>query len=91
MLSHFQVARVAADPAVMPRAAKPSGWRGIVYRRLHGSPRMYYSAYPAMALDAVAQTMRETPAHTQQNWCIFDNTADSEATKDALSLLSRLL
>ncbi len=90
MLSHFQVARVAADPAVVPRAAKPSGWGGIVYQRLHGSPRMYHSAYPAMALDAVARTMRETPAHTQQNWCIFDNTADGEATKDALSLLGRL-
>lgn len=90
MLSHFQVARVGADPAVVPRAAGPSGWDGIVYRRLHGSPKMYYSAYPTMALDAVAQTMREAPAHAREIWCIFDNTAGGEAARDALNLLDRL-
>ncbi len=90
MLSHFQVARVAADPAVVPRAAGPSGWDGIVYRRLHGSPKVYYSAYPTVAIDVVAQTMREAPARAREIWCIFDNTANGEATRDALRLLGRL-
>jgi uncharacterized protein YecE (DUF72 family) len=39
------VARVAADPAVVPEAVRPGGWTGLVYYRLHGSPRIYYSAY----------------------------------------------
>jgi uncharacterized protein YecE (DUF72 family) len=89
-LVSFRVARVAADPAPVPRAATPGGWPGIVYRRLHGSPEMYYSAYDAADLDAIAQTMRETAAHTREHWCIFDNTARGEAAKDALSLLDRL-
>ena len=90
MLSRFQIARVAADPPPVPRAATPGGWPGIVYRRLHGSPKMYYSAYSTEDLDITAQIMRETAARTRENWCIFDNTAQGEATKDALSLLGRL-
>jgi uncharacterized protein YecE (DUF72 family) len=44
-LAAFRVARVAADPAVVPRAAAPGGWPDLVYLRLHGSPKVYYSAY----------------------------------------------
>lgn len=91
MLSRFRVARVAADPAPVPRAAAPGGWPGIVYRRLHGSPEMYHSPYPAGALDDIARAMREEEeAHAREDWCIFDNTARGEATRDALSLLDRL-
>jgi uncharacterized protein YecE (DUF72 family) len=42
LLTEFQVARVAADPAVVPAAAPPGGGDGLVYNRLHGSPEMYY-------------------------------------------------
>jgi uncharacterized protein YecE (DUF72 family) len=90
MLVSFRVARVAADPALVPRAATPGGWPGIVYRRLHGSPEMYYSAYAAADLDVIAQATRETAGQTREHWCIFDNTARGEAAKDALSLLDRL-
>ena len=41
-----RIARVAADPAVVPAAGEPGGWDGLVYYRLHGSPKVYYSAYP---------------------------------------------
>ncbi len=89
VLSQFQVARVAADPATVPDAAAPGGWPGLVYRRLHGSPKMYYSAYAAAELDDVARSMHETAAYAAESWCIFDNTARGEATADALSLLAR--
>jgi uncharacterized protein YecE (DUF72 family) len=77
LLAGFRVARVAADPAVVPRAAQPGGWAGLSYRRLHGSPEMYRSPYPPAALDALAAAMHGNA------WCIFDNTALGEATGDA--------
>jgi uncharacterized protein YecE (DUF72 family) len=83
MLTGFRIARVAADPAVVPRAAEPGGWSGLCYYRLHGSPRMYYSAYQRVAIDALAQRL------TGENgtaWCIFDNTAEGAATHDAMTL-----
>ena len=49
----YRVARVAADPAVVPAAAKPGGWDGLVYYRLHGSPKVYYSAYTDEYLDVL--------------------------------------
>jgi len=89
-LRHFEVARVAADPAVVPRAVAPGGWPGLVYYRLHGSPQMYYSAYEPEYLDALAERMSGSMAHAGMVWCIFDNTARGEATKDALGLLQRM-
>lgn len=89
-LSRFQVARVAADPATVPDAAVPGGWPGLVYRRLHGSPEMYYSAYAAADLDGIARSMRGAAACAAESWCILDNTARGAATKDALSLLARI-
>jgi uncharacterized protein YecE (DUF72 family) len=78
------VARVAADPAVVPRAAEPGGWPELRYFRLHGSPVTYRSAYPPEVLDAVAARLRPG------DWCMFDNTAAGEALGNALGLLSRL-
>jgi uncharacterized protein YecE (DUF72 family) len=88
LLACFQIARVAADPAPVPRAAVAGGWPNLVYRRLHGSPRMYYSAYPAEALARIAEVM--SAADGRDEWCIFDNTALGEATSDALDLLRRV-
>ncbi len=84
LLAGLRVARVAADPAVVPRAGEPGGWLGVVYRRLHGSPRIYYSDYPAAFLERMAGLLRSG------DWCIFDNTAVGEATGDALDLLRRM-
>ncbi len=85
-----QVARVAADPAPVPSAAQPGGWAGLVYYRLHGSPRVYYSAYSEPYLAALAATLREA-ARSAPVWCIFDNTAQGAATDDALAVMERLL
>ena len=88
LLRELAVARVAADPARVPAAAEPGGWRGLTYYRLHGSPRTYYSAYSEEFLAALAarlQVEAEGPA-----WCIFDNTTLGAATGNALDLRSRL-
>jgi uncharacterized protein YecE (DUF72 family) len=87
VLRHWQVARVAADPAILPAAAVPGGWDGFVYYRLHGSPRTYYSAYDEPALHSVAQRLR---AAIVPAWCIFDNTALDAATANALDLTALL-
>ena len=89
LLAELQVARVAADPARHPGAGEPGGWRGLAYWRLHGSPVMYRSSYGervaayAAALEAEAELGCEA-------WCVFDNTASSAATADALALIEAL-
>jgi uncharacterized protein YecE (DUF72 family) len=82
LLAELRVARVAADPARVPAAAQPGGWSGLRYWRLHGSPVMYRSSY-ADRIDTYAELLSE--AHPDC-WCIFDNTASSAATSDALAL-----
>lgn len=89
-LAQVQVARVAADPAPVPRGAVPGGWDGLVYYRLHGSPRMYYSDYPDAYLDELTRTLAAA-ARSVPVWCIFDNTALGAATANALDVLERLV
>ena len=90
MLAAFQVAQVAADPALSPAAARPGGWRGLAYYRLHGSPTIYRSPYSPRYLDALARTLAAHLAAGTPVWCIFDNTAEGAAAADALGLLARL-
>jgi uncharacterized protein YecE (DUF72 family) len=90
MLRRFRIARVAADPARVPAAAETGGYDGLAYLRLHGSPRVYYSAYPPDALDRIAGVLAEKAADGARTWCIFDNTALGAATSDALTVRSRL-
>ena len=90
-LDEWRVARAAADPPTGgPEAATPGGWRGLSYWRLHGSPTLYRSAYDAAALDAYAQRIRDSADAGRPSWCVFDNTAASAATGDALALQARL-
>jgi len=84
LLAEYRVARVAADPAVVPAAAEPGGWRGLRYFRLHGAPRIYYSDYAADDIARYAQRM------SAKSWCIFDNTALGAATGNALALTKAL-
>jgi uncharacterized protein YecE (DUF72 family) len=86
LLKEHRVARVAADPAVVPSASKPGGWPGLIYYRLHGSPVMYTSAYDPARLSALAEELAET-ACTASAWCIFDNTKLGAAVTDALRVL----
>ncbi len=86
MLAASKVARVAADPAKVPEAARPGGWSGLTYHRLHGSPVMYRSAYeePVLA-DLTARLQTESVA--AEAWCMFDNTQLGAAASDALKLM----
>jgi len=85
LLSGFEVARVAADPALHPLAGEPGGWGGFSYFRWHGAPRVYYSAYGPEIIRAFAQCVER---HQRESaWCIFDNTALGAATADALEFM----
>jgi uncharacterized protein YecE (DUF72 family) len=100
LLSSYHVARVAADPSIVARLnveeaemttmPEPGGWSGLVYYRLHGSPRIYYSAYPDSYLQALARTLAEAGRRGARVWCIFDNTAEGSATGDALAVMDML-
>lgn len=90
LLQQLQIARVAADPAPFPGAAEPGGWPGLAYWRLHGSPMMYRSAYSDAALDDYVDRIRAARAAGAEAWCMFDNTASSHATGNALTLMAKL-
>lgn len=89
LLERFHVARAAADPAVCPEATRPGGWEGLVYYRLHGSPRLYYSAYGEEFLAAFAETLKAY-ARRAPVWCFFNNTAEGKATPNALFLREKV-
>jgi uncharacterized protein YecE (DUF72 family) len=91
LLDELRIARVAADPAPVSGADKPSGWRGLSYYRLHGSPRIYYSAYTPEYFAAIAERIASDAAAAVETWCIFDNTAAFAATGDALTTRSLVL
>ena len=88
LLSAHRIARAAADPPRHALAAKPGGWPGLVYCRLHGSPRMYWSAYEDEALERLAALLRADGP--EERWCIFDNTGSGAAAADALRLKALL-
>lgn len=85
MLAARRIARVAADPALVPAAVDPGGWGGFAYWRLHGSPRIYRSAYEAEQIGRYASAIQSCGTEA---WCIFDNTASSAATGNALELVA---
>jgi uncharacterized protein YecE (DUF72 family) len=89
LVSH-RVARVAADPAILEIGKQPGAWNGIVYFRLHGSPRKYWSRYSEEYVDVLAQTLKEQ-SQSADTWCIFDNTASGAAIENALELHRRLV
>lgn len=86
LLRDYGVARVAADPPRALADARPGGWPGLVYLRLHGSPRIYYSAYDEERLRAVTATLEGARASGAEAWCIFDNTASGAAMTNALQV-----
>lgn len=89
LFAERRVARAAADPAVVPEAAEPGGFSGLVYMRLHGAPRTYYSPYSAEQIRQTATRLGEFQRQARESWCIFDNTADGAATGNALELVQR--
>ena len=89
LLRDLRIARVAAHPSRGPGGAEPGGWNGLVYYRLHGFPRVYYSSYDAGFLDALAGRLQRAGA--TPTWCIFDNTTLGAGTANALSVLEALV
>jgi uncharacterized protein YecE (DUF72 family) len=88
MLTRFEIGRVAADPP--PAGAdSPGGWPGIVYFRLHGAPRKYWSAYDEGYVSRLADVLRAVPSSVPA-WCIFDNTASGAALENAWELQSAI-
>lgn len=77
------IARVAADPSPVSLARVPGGWPGFAYWRLHGSPHIYRSSYDEARIEGYATAMRRSSGEA---WCIFDNTASSAATGNALAM-----
>jgi uncharacterized protein YecE (DUF72 family) len=85
-LAGHRIARVLADPVRHAPGQSPGGWPGLVYLRLHGSPRVYYSSYETQVLQALAVRLREAADAGADVWCIFDNTAGQAAAGNALTL-----
>ena len=82
LLRTHRIARVAADPAPHPGAATPGGDSALRYRRWHGSPRTYYSAYDDTTLQDLARRVASERA-AAGHYVIFDNTAHGHAVPNA--------
>jgi uncharacterized protein YecE (DUF72 family) len=89
LLTEFQIARVAADPACVPAANRAGGWSGLAYFRLHGSPRRYFSSYSEDFLKKLAAQLA-TFHDRARVWCVFDNTGSDAAVQNALELTTKL-
>jgi uncharacterized protein YecE (DUF72 family) len=83
LLHKYGVARAAADPPKgAPEAAEPGGSSSLIYYRLHGSSRTYYSNYE----DRFLRDLTARIQSVENAWVIFDNTALSHAYSNALRL-----
>ncbi len=93
LLRSFEVARVATDPPKGSElAARPGGWQGLHYWRLHGAPRTYYSDYERPWLQGFTERLKVQDSKSQQaeTWVIFDNTALGHGTSNAVWLATSL-
>jgi uncharacterized protein YecE (DUF72 family) len=82
----YRIARVAADPARVPSAARIAGHGDWNYWRWHGSPKIYYSAYDDARLQSLAADLTVHARPGREAWCILDNTAEGHAIADAAKL-----
>jgi len=58
----------------------------LVYYRLHGSPRVYWSDYPPDYLEQLSGELIAASEGAADVWCVFDNTAQGFATANAVAL-----
>ncbi len=89
LMKNAEIACVHADPSPVA-GVKPIGDSHTLYLRLHGAPRIYYSAYDQAFIDKVAAQIIAARRGKRRVWCIFDNTASGEAVPNALSLMERI-
>lgn len=85
-LMAFQISQAAVDPSRLSTDSSPAGASDVQYWRLHGSPRMYYSAYELPYLEKLARRLQASVTEGKTVWCIFDNTASGAALRNALEL-----
>lgn len=85
LLSGWRIGRVVADPVVV-EAGESSSTAPLSYFRLHGSPKVYYSAYDRERLEGYGAQILEERCAGREVWCIFDNTAEGAAVENALEL-----
>lgn len=86
--AHMNV--VAADPPLIIPVLKPLGDPALCYFRLHGNPRMYWSAYDEVTLRSVAGQVEGLLEQERRVWVMFDNTASGQAAPNSL-LLKKML
>ena len=79
LLESLAIERVLADPPVIWSASDFA--RAPRYIRLHGKPKVYYSAYTD---DEIGEFHALA---APDGWCVFDNTASGAATENALTML----
>jgi uncharacterized protein YecE (DUF72 family) len=77
-LGASDVHRAIADPPVIAGNAGTALPDRFAYCRLHGSPRMYYSAYSEERLALLGRQLQKFRWRGRA-WCIFDNTASGAA------------
>jgi len=87
LLCTYRIARAATNPPAPASSLLPGGWDGLVYYRLHGSPRMYFSPYDPAYIASLASTLLDHARSTKPTWCMFDKIALGHASSDALDLL----
>ena len=80
LLTTHRIARAAADPPKGHTTCEPGGWPGLVYFRLHGSPRTYFTPYEQPFLLAIAERAKEFDVPV---WVMFDNTGSGAAFENA--------
>lgn len=86
LLVRQRVAQAVVDPSRISSDQAPRGWPGFKYWRLHGSPRIYHSAYELPKLEQLALELGTASDEEVPAWCIFDNTASGAALGNALTL-----
>jgi uncharacterized protein YecE (DUF72 family) len=86
MLMAYRIAQALVDPSRISTDSSACGWIDVRYWRLHGSPRIYHSAYDVPYLQGLAHDMQSAAAEGATVWCIFDNTASGAASGNALTL-----
>ncbi|MFU2325592.1 DUF72 domain-containing protein [Pseudomonas sp. NFX98] len=86
LLMEYRITQAAVDPSRISTDSSPVGAPEVQYWRLHGSPRIYYSAYDQPYLKNLANQLRLAAAEGVTVWCIFDNTASGAAMRNALEL-----
>ncbi|HEX2617548.1 MAG TPA: DUF72 domain-containing protein, partial [Flavobacteriales bacterium] len=90
LLRRLHIARVAADPPRGTDLFRVDGARSTAYFRLHGSPRIYWSAYTEEDLQPFAEAIRAAKKGGAEAWVMFDNTAGGHAIPNALRMMQLL-